>query len=387
LSGIYIHIPFCAKRCVYCDFYFVTTTKDYLTFTQALCTEIALYGKQQEAKEPVKTIYFGGGTPSRLPAEYIDLIITQIGRYFDTSQVTEITFEANPDDLSLEYLKQLKDIGINRLSVGIQSFYQSDLDFMGRAHDSHQAEQVVDLIRRAGFDNFSVDLIFGVPNQPQEYWAANLEKVVRLDIPHLSCYGMTIEQGTPLFKQVRRGDVALCSDDEWNDAFSFTAEYLAQHGYESYEISNFAKEGRRGVHNSRYWEHENYLGFGPSAHSFWWYHKPGAKVYRWANVRSLKTYNDILLNQGTAPVDFKEQLSKKELIEEYLMLRLRTADGLNLETLEHVYGHDLLLKQADSLAHLETEALIYPIKGDLTLKLTLKGKMLHDAIAAELMDF
>lgn len=387
MSGIYFHIPFCAKRCVYCDFYFVTTVRDYVTFSAALCTEIALYGKQPEAKEPVKTLYFGGGTPSRMPAELLDKILQQTHRYFDTSQLEEITLEANPDDLSLEYLKQLRDIGITRLSVGIQSFYQSDLDFMQRAHNATQAEAVIPLIRKAGFDNFTIDLIFGVPGQPSEYWAANLEKVVRLDIPHLSCYGMTIEEGTPLFKKVRNGTVQLIEDDAWNEAFAFTANYLEQHGYEAYEISNYAKSGKRGIHNARYWEHENYLGFGPAAHSFWWHHKPGVKVYRWANLRSLKSYNELLLGRSTLPIDFKEQLSKRELIEEYIMLRLRTADGLNLETLEETYGHDLLLNQAETLAHLETEGLIHPIKGDLTLKLTLKGRMLHDSIAAELFEF
>ena len=386
MAGIYIHIPFCAKRCVYCDFYFVTTSKDYITFTEALCTEIAMYGKGKEAQEPITTIYFGGGTPSRLPAELLDKILIQIQRYFNTENLEEVTLEANPDDLTPEYLKQLRNIGINRLSVGIQSFYQSDLDFMHRAHTAPQAEQVVSWIRAAGFDNFTVDLIFGIPNQPPEYWAANLEKVVRLNIPHLSCYGMTIEEGTPLFKQVRNGLVNVCDDDDWNSAYAFTSEYLTQHGYEGYEISNYAKQGRRGIHNARYWEHENYLGFGPSAHSFWWYHKPGAKVYRWANVRSLKTYNNTLLNLGLLPVDFREQLTRKELVEEYLMLRLRTADGLNLEILEETYGHDLLLNQTKALAHLESEALIYPLKGDLMLKLTLKGRMLHDAIATELFD-
>jgi len=183
--------------------------------------------------------------------------------------VKETTFEMNPEDVDVDYLRGLRALGIDRLSVGIQSFFQDDLTFMNRSHTAEQAEAIVPLVREAGFENFTVDLIFGLPNQPEEYWAANLQKAIRLEVPHLSTYSLTIEERTVLHNQVQRGLVVPLDDDTMASRFQFTMDYLRENGYEHYEVSNFARPGFRSVHNAAYWEHKTYLGFGPSAHSFW----------------------------------------------------------------------------------------------------------------------
>ena len=337
MAGLYLHIPFCSQRCIYCDFYFVTTVKSHTSFVQALIAEIEFYADRYGKQEPVDTIYFGGGTPSQLNEDEIARILEAIYRGFDTSRVKETTFEMNPEDVDVDYLRGLRALGIDRLSVGIQSFFQDDLTFMNRSHTAEQAEAIVPLVREAGFENFTVDLIFGLPNQPEEYWAANLQKAIRLEVPHLSTYSLTIEERTVLHNQVQRGLVVPLDDDTMASRFQFTMDYLRENGYEHYEVSNFARPGFRSVHNTSYWEHKNYLGFGPSAHSFWRgsLRSPGA--LRWANVRNLRQY-EALIAQRQLPLDMRDRLSFDTLANEYIMLRLRTRDGLDLQRLEAEYG-------------------------------------------------
>ncbi|MEX1054738.1 MAG: coproporphyrinogen-III oxidase family protein, partial [Rhodothermales bacterium] len=198
MSSLYLHIPFCTQRCVYCDFYFVTTQKSHGSFVDAMCAEIEYYAK--EYSEPVESIYFGGGTPSLLRIDELARLLTTIEKNFDVSLVRETTLEMNPEAAELDYLQALRSLGINRLSLGVQSFFPSDLEFMNRSHTAEQAEASIELVKKAGFDNFSVDLIFGIPGQPEEYWFANVQKMIRLGAPHISTYNLTVEERTPLHK-------------------------------------------------------------------------------------------------------------------------------------------------------------------------------------------
>lgn len=347
---------------------------------RALCTELEYRAATYGALEPVETIYLGGGTPSRLSLDDLARILDTINSHFNTSELGEVTLELNPEDGDIDYLGGLKDIGINRLSIGIQSYYESDLRFMHRSHNSEQAAAVVPLVRKAGFNNFSVDLIFGVPNQPEEYWAANLEKAVGLEAPHLSTYMMTVEPRTVLHKQIERGLIQPVGEEDITDLYEFTIRYLQERGYEHYEISSFAQPGFRAQHNQLYWNHRNYLGFGPSAHSFWW---KGLPARRWANVGNLQKY-EALLESRQEPLDFSEQLVLDTLANEYIMLRLRTTDGLDLDRLSSRYGVELLVEKVDDLARLESEGYIAPIRNS-RVRLTELGKTLCDTVTEHLL--
>ena len=380
MTGIYVHVPFCAQRCTYCDFYFVTTEKSHASYVDAVCTEIRLRSSAYAGRDPVGTIYFGGGTPSLLHPDDLGVIIETLNESFDCSQVQETTLEVNPEDVTPDYLAAVRALGIDRLSIGIQSFFEDDLQFMNRVHSAKAARDVIDTVRQSGFYNFSIDLIFGLPDQPPEYWSANLEIAASFEVPHISTYGLTIESGTPLKNQVDRGVVIPATEEDMSDQFTFTMDYLRDRGYDHYEISSFARPGRRAVHNHRYWTHKNYLGFGPSAHSFWWSALPAS---RWANVRNLKRY-EALLRQRVAPVDDTERLAIDSLADEYILLRLRTADGLDLEELESRYGVDLLVEHVDALAQLEESGFIRPIRNH-TVQLTDLGKTVCDMVTARLL--
>lgn len=380
MAGLYIHVPFCSQRCTYCDFYFVTTQKSHAGYLQALRAELEHYAHTHGKLEPVETIYFGGGTPSLLRLDELHLILDTIHQHFDTTNVRETTLELNPEDVDLDYLRGLRALGIGRLSIGIQSFFAADLAFMNRSHNEEQAENIIPLARKAGFENFSVDLIFGLPDQPEEYWAANLQKVIRHEAPHLSTYSLTIEERTVLHKQVQRGLVVPTDEDTLADRYRFTMDYLRASGYEHYEISSFARPGMQAVHNHRYWDHANYLGFGPSAHSFWW---KGLPAYRWSNERNLRRY-EALLGTRQLPLEAKEALDLDLLANEYIMLRLRTDDGIDLEHLDRRYGADLLFEKGDDLAWLEDRSLIHPVRNQ-RVRLTDEGKLLCNAVTERLL--
>jgi len=327
----------------------------------------------------------GGGTPSLLPADDVDRILDAIRHGFDASGVVEVTLEANPEDVAgaagEDYLADLRRRGVTRLSLGIQSYFEEDLRFFTRVHDAGQAEDATRRVAGAGFDSFSVDLIFGRPGQPFEYWAANLEKAVRLGAPHLSTYGLTIEERTPLAKQVQLGRVVPEVDETLSERYRFTAEYLAGHGFEHYEVSSFARAGHRSGHNQAYWRHGNYLGLGPSAHSFW--RRTRSKGERWSNVRHLARWEG-LLQSRSLPVDTREALDADTLADEAVMLGLRRiADGLNLAELERDYGVDLLSERSAVLAELERAGLIHPVSD--CVRLTAAGAVLADAVALKLL--
>ncbi len=344
--------------------------------------EIDAYGREYGQREPVETVYFGGGTPSLLPLGEVALLMQGIERHFDTGAVEEVTFEVNPENATRDYLRGLRDLGITRLSLGVQSFFDDDLRFMGRAHDAAAAERSVEAVRTAGFDSFSIDLIFGVPDQPAERWQANLERAAALGVPHLSTYGLTVEERTPLAKLVARGAVTPTPDEAMGERFLETAATLRRHGYAHYEISSFALPGARSRHNQVYWRHGNYLGFGPSAHSFW--RETPSLARRWANVRNLPRYT-ALLGQGHRPLEHQERLGADTLADEYILLRLRLLeDGLDLDVLEADYGVDLLVEKVEALAELEAGGLIHPIRRS-TVRLTGAGALVADAVTAKLI--
>ncbi len=380
MPGLYLHVPFCTQRCVYCDFYFTTTRRDTGAFVRAMETEIAHYGREFGSKEPAETLYLGGGTPSLLPLGDVARLVAAVERHFDTGALREVTFEMNPENADPAYLRGLKALGITRVSLGVQSFFEDDLRFMNRAHDAGQAEAAVEAVGSV-FDAFTVDLIFGLPEQPFEYWGANLEKAVRLGAPHLSTYSLTVEERTPLAKQVALGRVSPVTDETMRERFLFTMAYLTERGYDHYEVCSFAKPGRRSVHNQGYWRHRNYLGFGPSAHSFWKTTRSAA--HRWSNVRHLGRY-EALLGQHQLPLDEREAVGPDALADEYVLLSLRLLEeGIDLAVLERDYGVALLVERREALAELERAGLVVMEPG--RVRLTREGAVVADAVALKLL--
>lgn len=372
MAGIYIHIPFCRQACNYCNFHFSTSLTWKNDFVKALLKEIPLRSDYLGG-ETVNTIYFGGGTPSLLPASDLSEILATIYRHFPVGDDPEITLEANPDDMERESIKSWKRIGINRLSIGIQSFFGEDLRWMNRAHDEHQAFNAILEAQTGGFDNISIDLIFGLPTLSDERWEQNIEKAVSLGIPHLSCYALTVEPKTPLQKKIREGKMANVIPEDQARQFLSGIELLESAGYEQYEISNFAQPGRRSRHNSAYWQSEKYLGLGPSAHSF------DGEARQW-NLANNKQYIDALLNGK--PCFEKELLNPTDKLNEYIMTSLRTIEGLDLARVHQEFG-------TDAMKRIEEQVKIY-IQSDQMRKeqdrlvLTRSGKLFADGIAAAL---
>lgn len=352
-ASLYVHIPFCAQRCSYCDFYFVTTQRRQTEFIEALCLEIAQTARTFP-NTLLSTIYFGGGTPSLLPPQAITHILAQIRASFDTSQVDEITLEANPEDINAPALDELVYAGITRISLGVQSFRNSDLSFMNRCHNSDQALLACKLIQSAKLSSWSLDLIFGIPGASVKIWQDNLHRAVETQVPHISTYSLTIEPQTPLYKQVASGFVKPASDEHAADQFQQAMDILTSFGYEHYEISNFALPGHRAKHNTRYWHHTNYLGVGPSAHSFWW---QSNQALRWQNVRSLRKYLEAV-TIAESPTVTQERLSMHDLARERIMLALRTSEGLDLDDLKTTYGLDLIAHKKEALQQMKAQGFL-----------------------------
>ncbi len=379
MSGLYIHVPFCRQRCVYCDFYFVTGQRDHSSFVEALCMELGR-AAHRGFNESVATIYLGGGTPSQLASCDISRILAAADNAFDTSRVTEITIELNPEDTTATYLRELRELGINRVSLGIQSFFDDDLQFMNRSHNASEAARALELVAESDLDSYSVDLIFGLPKQPRTRWAANLERLAAFDPPHVSTYALTIEPKTPLHKQVARGLVTPETDESVAALYQTTMDTLREHGLEHYEISSFSKPGHRARHNQRYWTHANYLGFGPSAHSFWWDNASAA--HRWSSVRSLHKYLSLIRSSKDA-TDNRESLTLETLGEERIMLGLRTAEGIELSVLKDIYGIDLVAVNGKAIESLAQAGLLSCDDG--FLRLTDRGKHVCDHVTTRLL--
>ena len=384
LAGLYVHVPFCTQRCVYCDFYFTTTRIAEGPYVRAVEAEAARLGLEFRERAPLATLYLGGGTPSLLSPDALARTLQAAHDHFDTSGLVEVTVEANPEDLAgpegAAWLRAAKSFGVTRLSLGVQSFFDEDLAFMNRAHDAVQAEAGTEAAV-ATFGDVSVDLIFGVPDQPFEHWGANLQKAVRLGATHVSTYSLTVEDRTPLRKLVDLGRVVPEGDEALRERYLFTHDYLEAHGFEHYEVSSFARPGRRSRHNEGYWTHQTVVGIGPSAHSFW--RETRSRGWRWADVAHLGRWQGLVL-AGESPVDWREPVGPDELADEAVLLGLRRlVDGLDLDRLERDYGVDLLTDKRAELAALEGAGLL-DVDGR-RVRLTIEGAAVADAVALRLV--
>lgn len=327
MAGIYIHIPFCKKACHYCNFHFSTQTKYISDFTCALLQEIEL--QQSYLSEPIDTLYFGGGTPSLLPIDDFNKVIDQIGRYFTITPDFEFTIEVNPDDVTYTNIKAWKKIGINRLSLGIQSFQPNALSWMNRAHTTEQSHAAIQMAQDAGFENISADLIYGTPHLTDNDLRADLAILSQYQIPHLSCYALTVEEKTALSKMIELKKMSNVDSTHQATQFEIVVDYLSAIGMEHYEISNFAKPGFRSKHNSNYWKGIPYLGLGPSAHSF------NATSRQW-NVSNNHLYFQSLANK-MVPYEV-EKLDLKTQYNEYVMISLRCIEGMNTSIINEKFG-------------------------------------------------
>jgi oxygen-independent coproporphyrinogen-3 oxidase len=370
MSGIYLHIPFCKKACHYCNFHFSTSMRHADKMIAVIHAELQL--RKKEAQRPVETIYFGGGTPSVLSKEHIVGMLDQVHQHYDVIQSPEITLEANPDDLTLEYMQALQEAGINRLSIGIQSFHDSELKLMNRAHNASQALSSVTLAKKE-FDNVSIDLLFGNPNTTLDDWKRNLDHALQLEVPHISSYALTLEPKTALERFVDKGVVSLLDENVVEAQFHHLVDTLTQAGYDHYELSSFGKPGYHSQNNTGYWQGKTYLGIGPSAHGF-----DGNQRY-W-NVSNNASYMQ-QITKGELPQTI-EKLSVVDIFNESIMIGLRASWGVSLQAMENKLG--LRYRQ-----HLEDQAKRFMDEGLLhiennALKTTRKGAFLADGISAEL---
>lgn len=326
MAGIYLHIPYCKQACNYCDFHFSTSLGSMSSMRDAMCNEILLRSQSLTWKTKEYTsIYFGGGTPSILPLADLAKLLSDLKNRFNISPAAEITLEANPDDINPEKLGAWLELGITRLSVGLQSFHASDLQWMNRAHGADEAAGVVSMIRSAGFNNFSIDLIYGLPTWSGAEWSENINHLISLDVPHVSCYILTVEPKTALGHQVKKGVVSML-DDKIPGQYALLCESLQQAGYDHYEVSNFAKPGFYSQHNGSYWWGQPYMGIGPGAHGF-----DGATRY-W-NAASNMAYI-----HAAGVKEEVEELTQHDKYNELIMTRLRTAEGLNLRDCQNLFG-------------------------------------------------
>ncbi len=328
MAGIYLHIPFCRKICGYCDFFKNASLKQKAPLLEAMQKELVL--QKEYLQEPVETIYFGGGTPSVLAIDEVAQLLEVIFDTFTITKNLEITFEANPDDLNSDYLQSLKDLGINRLSIGIQSFDDKVLQFMNRRHSAREAVACVQKARTVGFENLSLDIIYGIPHTDVAFLQKNLQQLCELEPAHISAYHLTIEQGTPFAHLRNKGKLREITDENSEKQYQFLVKYLYEKGYEQYEISNFCKNGKVSQHNTAYWQQVPYLGIGASAHSY------NQETRHW-NIANLKKYIEALQN-NQLPCEV-EQLSEKDKFNDYVMVRLRTKWGIDLDYIQNEFGN------------------------------------------------
>ena len=337
MSGLYIHIPFCLSKCAYCGFYSIASVKRKAEFLEALKQEIVLR-KDYLHGEKVETVYFGGGTPSVLTIEELKEIFITLQGSFEINPQAEITLEANPDTLSLAYLEALRSLDVNRLSIGIQSFFDEDLKYLSRRHNAEHALQSIKWAKATGFDNIGIDLIYGLPTSNVDRWRQNLDRFFELDLPHLSAYALTLEPNSILTKQISQGKAMPVNEEDAVRDYDILCQKMAQAGYLHYEISNFCKPGMHSRHNSNYWFGIPYAGFGPSAHSY------DGNSRQW-NVSSVEQYVHRTPNE-------RESLTPEQIYDEYVMLRLRTLWGIDLKYIKREMGErfsEYCERQAQSL--------------------------------------
>lgn len=372
MAGIYIHIPFCKQSCYYCDFHFSTNQTLKEEVIHAISNELVIQQNYLQGEE-IETIYFGGGTPSLLSKGELDVILNSIYKHYSVISLPEITLEANPDDLTKEKIQILKEVGINRVSLGVQSFDDTILKFLNRAHNSKDALTCIFDLREAGIGNLSIDLIHSIPGQDDPLLMQNLEQVIKLAPKHISVYSLTIEDKTVFGKWASRGQLKPVEESQSANQFELVMDTLTESGYQHYEISNFCLPGFESSHNSNYWKQKKYLGVGPSAHSFD------------GNSRQFNISNNHLylksMHEGKIPYE-KEILSLENKINEYLFTSLRTNHGCNLSYLHNTHNYNLKKINSDYIQSLLNEG--YATLSQDVLLLTRKGKLLADKIAADL---
>lgn len=380
MAGIYIHIPFCKSKCAYCNFFSLASESKINDYVEALKKEIVLR-KNYLGGEIVKTIYFGGGTPSLLSVKNIEEILELLNKNYEIISGPEITLEINPDTIDREKMSSLKQIGVNRMSVGIQSFDDEDLRYLGRRHDSRHAMQVLEDLKHTDFEKITLDLIYGMPTLTEEKWNKNLDIFFSTGITHLSAYALTVEQKTILGQRIEKGELQSVSEEDIIRHYNILVERTKANDFEHYEISNFAKEGFRSQHNSIYWRDEKYLGLGPSAHSY------DGNSRQW-NISNLTKYIQLVGDAETqrrrdAELFYeKEILSTEDKFNEYVMTSLRTSWGCDIEKIERDYGKSYahhFLKNIKK--HLENGEML---KENNTYFLSEEGKLFADGIAADL---
>ena len=372
MAGIYLHIPFCKKACHYCDFHFSTSPQYKDLMVKALRSEIILR-KDYTGQEQIETIYFGGGTPSLLSADELQVLISEITNHYPVSSSAEITLEANPDDLNPQKVKELRQTLINRFSIGVQSFFEEDLKWMNRAHNAREAQSAVKRVQDAGFENITVDLIYGYPLLSDDKWKSNIQQLIELQVPHISSYSITVEPATALASFIHSGKQKPMDETQSAGQFLMLMEQLQEAGFEHYEISNFAKPGMYSRHNSNYWQGVPYLGIGPSAHSY------NGDTRQW-NVSNNSRYIEAI-QQKKIPSEI-ETLSTENRVNEFIMTSLRTSWGMNLDTISKQFGSDYAAEIQNGLEPFLDKSWI--ITKDQIVTLTTEGKLFADHIASEL---
>jgi oxygen-independent coproporphyrinogen III oxidase len=375
LAGIYIHIPFCKQACLYCNFHFSVSLSKKTAVVNAILKEIELQAKEKFiAGKLIDTIYFGGGTPSLLNVAELNSIIQTLQKKFTIATNAELTLEANPDDITANNLQQWKAAGINRLSVGLQSFREDELRWMNRAHTAAESLHCLDLIQKSEFTNYSIDFIYGSPLQKEEDIEMQFEKIATFKIPHISCYALTVEENTALYQKIRKKELTDVDHAHQEKMFFSVLQQMEKFGYEQYEISNFCQPGKESLHNSSYWQGKPYWGFGPAAHSF-----NGKNIRRW-NVANNSIYLT-QIEQNILPFE-QEELTMQQIQNEFVMTMLRTKKGIPLVAFEEKFGAEALkfiLKEAEQ--HLKQNKLLS--ENDYLFVPT-AAKFLSDGIAADL---
>lgn len=370
-SGLYVHIPFCKSKCVYCGFYSTVNHREIEKFLSALSEEMTLR-KEESAGKTIRTIYFGGGTPSLLQPSQLQHILDNIHRHYDIDPDAEITIEANPEQLTSDYCKELKTLGFNRISIGIQSFHDEILQFLGRKHTAKEALQAVGNAHNAGFDNISIDLIYGVNERDNTLWLKELETAFTLPIRHFSAYALTVEENSLLYRRIHQHKTVEPDEDLASVQYTILTERVEKSSFAQYEVSNFAVKGWESRHNSAYWQRIPYLGLGPAAHSF------DGKHRSW----NAPTLSDYFAQIGQRkPFHERETLTDTDRYNEYLLLRLRTRAGIDLREMEVLFGRE---RTDGLLRHFETDvdARHYERPPD-RLHLTAEGLWFADGIAGD----
>jgi len=372
MPGIYIHIPFCRQKCRYCNFFSVATLGQKTDVVAALAMEIELQQYYLEG-QTLGTIYFGGGTPSLLDKVEIASLLKAIYHHIPVVPDPEITLEANPDNITSDKLNQWKALGINRLSIGIQSFFDDDLKYLGRIHNGQQAADAIKMAQDAGFGNLSIDFIYGIPTLTEKHWETNLKMAFDLGIPHISAYALTVEEKTPLHLQIRQNILPAVDEQQSILHFKQMMEWMNRNGYQHYEISNFCLPGRYSRHNTSYWKREKYLGIGPSAHSF----NLNSRQWNTANISNyLKA-----IDAGHLPFE-REILTSDQQYNEYVMTSIRTMWGCSIQTVNDAFGQQYAEHLMEASGKYIADAMLDNRNG--VLLLTNQGKLFADRIAADL---